>query len=178
MASLKTFMPTLAAALAMKPAAIYERQRALMRAGLLKVRPGKGPGSGVLANPESLAMLLISLATASLSEVERQTKTLGALKSWTKRCPLTGKRTFASALTAVLQSEELAKRASFFMVERGGSESDATIAFDREPGELSLQSAQLSRFGKGKARESQLYTQTYLALDFEEAALVLRDKTP
>jgi hypothetical protein len=174
--SLKTFIPTLAAALDMKPAAIYERQRALMRAGLLKVRPGKGPGSGVLADAESLAMLLISLATPSLSEVERQTKALAGLKSRKKSCPVTGKRTFASALAAVLQSEELAKRASFFQVERGGTEFDAAIGFD-SPGR-SVQSERLSHFGKNKAIKSNLYTLTLLGLNFEEAALFLKGKTP
>jgi hypothetical protein len=176
MASLQSLIPHLAADLDMKPSSIYERQRALARAGLLEMRPGKGPGSGVLATPESLAMLLISLATPSLSEVERQTKTLAGLKSRKKSCPVTGKRTFASALAAVLQSEELAKRASYFQVERGGTEFDAAIGFDSP--RRSVQSERLSHFGKNKAIKSNLYTLTLLALNFEEAALFLKRKTP
>ena len=179
MASLKTAIPELAGALDMKPASIYERQRALVRAGLLKMRPGRGPGSGVLATPESFAMLLISLTVPSLSEVARQTKIVAALKSETKRCPLTGKGTFASALTAVLRSEELANRVSFFRVDRGGLEFDATIAFDSKPGEpLSPESSQPSHFGNGKAHKHQLYTQTYLAISFPYAIRFLSETAP
>ena len=78
MISLKSRLPSLAARLNMSPAALYERQRALVRAELLKVRPGRGPGSGVPLTAASLATLLISVvATTSLSEVEAQTKFIG-----------------------------------------------------------------------------------------------------
>lgn len=84
MASLKSLIPKLALALGMTPAAIYERQRALVRAGLIQQRPGHGPGSGVLATPQSVAMLLIAiLATDSLSETELKPRSLqisGALR--------------------------------------------------------------------------------------------------
>jgi hypothetical protein len=177
-ASLKSFIPNLARVLDMKPAAIYERQRALVRAGLLDQRSGHGPGSGVLATPRSFGLLLISImATPNLSEVERQTRIVANLRSRTKGCPLTGKGTCASALTAVLESEELANRASFLMVERGGPESDATIAFDvaTSGDEMGRPKSQLSRFGKDKACESQLYTQTYLTIQFDLAARFLRE---
>ena len=142
-----------------------------MRAGLLDQRSGHGPGSGVLATPRSFGLLLISImATPNLSEVERQTRIVANLRSRTKGCPLTGKGTFASALTAVLESEELANRASFLMVERGGPESDATSG-----DEMGRPKSQLSRFGKDKACESQLYTQTYLTIQFDLAARFLRE---
>jgi hypothetical protein len=162
----------------MKPAAIYERQRALVRAGLLEQRPGHGPGSGVLATPRSFALLLISIvATPNLSEVERQTKIVANLRSRMKSCPLTDKATFVSALTAVLESEELAKRVSFLMVERGGRESDAMIVFDAtRTGEFRVQGHQ-SQFGKDKACESQLYTRTNLTIAFESVARFLRETT-
>jgi hypothetical protein len=180
MTSLKTLIPELADALEMKPSSIYERQRALTRAGLLEMRPGKGPGSGVLATPESLAFLLISLTVPSLSEVERQTKAIAVLKTRRKRCPLTGKGTFGGALTAVLQSEKLAKRTSFFVVERGGSEYDATIFFDPKSGEddHSMKANRHSTFGNDKARAHQLYTQTYLAFKFANLAHALTDGKP
>ena len=108
MASLKSVLPSLAKALSISPLALYERQRALVRAGLLKSRPGRGPGSGVLATPESLAMLLIAVAaTSSLSEVEEQASIIANLKSVDGRCPLTNKKTFAAALTEALKSEYL-----------------------------------------------------------------------
>jgi hypothetical protein len=63
------------------------------------------------------------------------------------------------------------------MVERGGPESDATIAFDvaTSGGEMGRPKSQLSRFGKDKACESQLYTQTYLTIQFDLAARFLRE---
>jgi hypothetical protein len=50
----------------------------------------------------------------------------------TKRCPFTGKKTFSSALAAVLASEELAKRVQTVGVERGGDQAHAEIIFDKE----------------------------------------------
>ena len=87
-------------------------------------------GSGVRATPKSLALLLISLlATDSLSETEAKTKIVANFKSATKRCPLTGKKTFAGAVTAVLASEDLAKQARWLEVARGGSKSYAHISY-------------------------------------------------
>jgi hypothetical protein len=176
MASLKSLIPALARQLDMKPAAIYERQRALVRAGLLEMQPGRGPGSGVLASPESVAMLLISLvATANLSEVERQTQVVANLKSRNKRCPLTGQRTFAHALTDVLLYDALAKRTSFFYVERGGPDLDATLAYYDNPTKPEHGPVRHSAFGKGRACEHQLYSSSYLAFPFDDLAAFLRE---
>jgi hypothetical protein len=61
--------------------ALYERQRELVRCGLLPVRPGRGPGSGVPLTPETLATFLIGLlATDSLSEIARRTAQLSKAK--------------------------------------------------------------------------------------------------
>jgi len=55
----------------MSPAALYERQRVLVRLGVLTERKGRGPGSGVKLTAESLAALLTSvLITDNLSEVD------------------------------------------------------------------------------------------------------------
>lgn len=60
---------------------LYERQRELVRCGLLPVRPGRGPGSGVPLTPETLATFLIGLlATDSLSDLARRTAQLSAAK--------------------------------------------------------------------------------------------------
>lgn len=40
----------------------YGHQRRLVRAGLLKMRPGHGPGSGVEATPENIALFFLSFA--------------------------------------------------------------------------------------------------------------------
>ena len=85
------------------------------------------------ATPESVALLLIALsATSSLAEREEQTARIMNLKSTTKRCPLTGKKTFSAALAAVLASEELAKRVQTVSVERGGDQARGEIIFDKE----------------------------------------------
>jgi hypothetical protein len=132
--SLKSLTPQLARALGMKPAALYERQRALVRAGLLHMRPGRGPGSGVPADAKSVAMLLISvLATGSLSEVEEQTLAIANLKSVDGRCPVTGKKTFAAALTATVNSNELVDRAFSVSAARSGSGAMASITFSKLP---------------------------------------------
>ena len=134
MTSLKSLIPSLAPAVHATPAALYERQRALVRAGLLHSRPGRGPGSGVLATGQAVAMLLISIiATSSLSEVADQTRTLANLKGASGKCPLTGKKTFGAALTAVLGSESLVARVGWIECERRGQLVTANFSF-REPG--------------------------------------------
>jgi hypothetical protein len=59
--SLAHYLPALAAVLGEKPATLYERQRELIREGLLQALPGRGPGAGVQATPEAVAMLLIGM---------------------------------------------------------------------------------------------------------------------
>jgi hypothetical protein len=77
MNSLKSIIPALSNFLLFSEHALYERQRALVRGGLLKAKEGRGPGSGVKATPESVAMLVISvLATDSLSDVIAETSTI------------------------------------------------------------------------------------------------------
>jgi DNA-binding IscR family transcriptional regulator len=135
MASLKSLIPQIAKALDMKPAAIYERQRALVRAGLIEMQPGHGPGSGVRANPESLAMLLIALAaTGSLSETEELTTKLTKLKCKAGRCQFTGKQTLAAALSAILASEPLTARLALITISRSATGSHAEIFLREKPG--------------------------------------------
>ena len=161
--SLKGLIPLLARAVDMTPAALYERQRALVRAGLLQSEPGRGPGSGVRSTPDSVALLLIALlATGSLSETEGHTEILAKLKSATKRCPLTGKKTFATALAAALASEDVAKQVRWIEVERGGSKARAIIAFKEEPDKVGVET---SEFGFKDARfESRLSVRATLFL--------------
>lgn len=128
MKSLKSLLPELADPLDMTTAALYERQRALVRAGLLRPRPGKGPGSGVEADAKSVAMLLISiLATSSLSEVEEWTRIIARMRPVDGVCPFTHKKNFADALATALIFEPLNR----IRVERGASKSWAlgTLTF-------------------------------------------------
>jgi hypothetical protein len=105
MASLKSFIPSLSRRLGVSPAALYERQRALVRLGVLHGKKGRGPGSGVKLSADAVAVLLASLlATDSLSEVA-DTIPLLALKPVGGRCPITNAATFGEALSYLLSSE-------------------------------------------------------------------------
>jgi hypothetical protein len=74
--SLKEFARILSRITGLSPAAIYERQRELLGEGLL-VSPGtRGPGGGIRATPETVAILL----TAILSADGRANGTASALK--------------------------------------------------------------------------------------------------
>src|SRR6266481_520475 len=103
--SLKSFLPVLSRILGETPEAIYERQRALVRGGLLESVPGHGPGSGVRATPESVAMLLIGvLGSPSLSQAGPAARWIAnARPGYPKhKCPLTGATTFGGVLAKVL----------------------------------------------------------------------------
>jgi hypothetical protein len=182
--SLKSFIPNVARGLNVTPASLYERQRVLVRAGLLHSKGGRGPGSGVRANPESVAMLLISLlASGSLSETEEHTTVVAKLKSRTTRCILTGKRTFATALTAVLASEEIAKNVGWIDVDRGSRGAEAHIGYKGNsevklpPGQYETAGGiRVSEFGlKDAARESRLQIRATLLLPFGAMARVLKE---
>jgi hypothetical protein len=109
--SLKSLIRDVSEFTGMSEAAVYERQRALVRARLLKTERGRGPGSGVRGTPESVALLLISLlATSNLSDAGLSTRIFAKLENKEGICSLTGKRTFAEAVTAILASKELAQR--------------------------------------------------------------------
>jgi hypothetical protein len=73
MASLKSFLSGVAPILEVTPAALYERQRALVSLGVLEPIEGRGRGSGVPFTADNFAAVLISmLATDSLSEVDER----------------------------------------------------------------------------------------------------------
>ncbi len=105
MSSLKAYGALLAWRLGMTPAALYERQRALVREGILTQSEGRGPGSGVHAAPYSVALLLVSvLATDSLSETAEKTRIFAPAKSTATNghCPLTRQKTFVEAVAVLL----------------------------------------------------------------------------
>jgi hypothetical protein len=111
--SLKSFLPVLSRILGETSEALYERQRALVREGLLESAPGHGPGSGVRVTPESVATLLIGvLASPSLSGAGLAARSIAnARPGYPKhKCPLTGATTFARVLAKVLSDEAISKR--------------------------------------------------------------------
>ncbi|MBT1516444.1 hypothetical protein KIP88_39090 [Bradyrhizobium sp. SRL28] len=125
---MKSFIPDLARILGETPGALYERQRALVREGLLESAVGHGPGSGVRATQESVTMLLIGLlASVSLAEAGPLAESLANAVHGAK-CPLTGAKVFQAALTRILLDESLSKRVNEISVQVNAGL--ATITFD------------------------------------------------
>jgi hypothetical protein len=142
MISLKTYIPTLAYALNLTPAALYERQRVLVREGLLVGSTGHGPGTGVAAIPSSVACLVVAaLATDSLSEIKDSVTKLASAEAQDRTCPLTGTKDFGQALTNILANSELAERISSVNVVR--STVVATVYYQQQ----GRQRIEVSRFG-------------------------------
>jgi hypothetical protein len=105
--SLKAYAPLLAWRLGTTPAALYERQRALVREGILEQSEGHGPGSGVPLSHYSVALLLVAvLVTDSLSETADEVRIFATAKSIEADgvCSLTRKRTFVEAIALILDS--------------------------------------------------------------------------
>jgi hypothetical protein len=107
-ASLKTYLAKLARVLNMGEATLYERQRALVREGLLESIPGQGRGSGVRASPDALGVLLISfLSSFNLTDAAALTKEVVKAKAVGGKCSLTGATTFREAVAKILADPAL-----------------------------------------------------------------------
>jgi hypothetical protein len=120
MAGLKAFLPEISRIFSTTPAALYERQRALVRLGLLTGAEGRGPGSGVPLSADNLAALIIALAvTDNLSDTDaRVQKLCDAAPVFKSICPFTKATNLRAALAAVLSSAKLAKQLWLFSVDR------------------------------------------------------------
>jgi hypothetical protein len=125
MIGLKTYLSTLAPRLGQTHDMLYERQRALVRHGLLESVEGHGRGSGVRADEKALAAFLISflahdiLAHVSVAEIFCEMRFTSAYTAETRhragmsyagKCPFTGAKNFRGALEAVLGHEPLAEK--------------------------------------------------------------------
>jgi hypothetical protein len=120
--SLKAALPVFAKPFGLTPVAVYERQLALVRAGLLPMRGGRGPGSGVPLTPDTAATMLIALLTSDAIDAAARVRTVSALKHVVGGepydRPVASKPTFGAALAEVLASKELAASVSLIGVER------------------------------------------------------------
>lgn len=125
MPSLKTYTAKLAELLGITPAVIYERQRALVRAGLLSYDDGRGPGSGVKATPASVATLIVATMSANnLAETAERTLDIARAKS-TKA----GREFFLDTVVELLKSRKLAATVHQITISR--SSADASISTGR-----------------------------------------------
>ncbi|WP_247473947.1 hypothetical protein [Bradyrhizobium sp. 30] len=111
MSSLKKFLfDFVAPRLRVSPASLYERQRELVRGGLLPVRQGRGPGSGVPLTPDTLAIFLIGLlATDGLTDLVEHTSALCSAKTLLVHKPTKETRygnTFQSDLAKALAGSD------------------------------------------------------------------------
>ena len=136
MKSLKGYTPGLARLLGTTPQALYERQRALVRAGMfgidnVNVKDGRGPGSGVRGTAPSVALLLIGvLACDGLVGMERRVRDIAGTKPVdTKRCPLTQTPTFLDALARIISSGPLPHWVTEITVSRTAAR--ASIAYKK-----------------------------------------------
>jgi hypothetical protein len=133
MASLTSILPQLAPILGLSTAALYERQRALVRLGLLPKPEGRGRGSGADASPETVALLVIAvMATDNLSDSDERIIKLAHAKftrtyegklqradtSAVQKCGLTAAPTFAQAVAEILAEPKKAEALSNIAVRR------------------------------------------------------------
>ena len=122
-------MPVLADVLHANRTTLYERQRSLVREGLLVALPGHGRGSGVRATPESVAMLTIGmLASVALVDVGPLARSFSKAASLDAECRLTGAKTFHGALSRIFSDESLSDRVNEITVQVNAGR--AAIAFD------------------------------------------------
>jgi hypothetical protein len=118
MIGLKTYLSTLSPLLGQSEEMLYERQRALVRQGLLDSVGGRGPGSGVRADESALSPFLISLLAHDILAHSHAAELFCGMKNDAGKCPITGAKTFREGLEAVLGHEGLAEKTTGVMLHR------------------------------------------------------------
>src|ERR1700761_5436596 len=90
--SLRTFIPLLAEWMEITVDQIYERQRQLVAAKILKPRSGRGPGSGVPTTPKNIAILLLAVLVGYRIKGDfiDDVRAFIAVKPESGACPFTG----------------------------------------------------------------------------------------
>ena len=121
--SLTASIPYIADLLRVSPHALYERQRALVTEGLLKSKPGRGPGSGTPFSAETVAVLIISmLATDSIKDSAEATRALCDARLMAlplgQEDELGRPQTFKVAMVNALSSDAFVNKINFLRVHR------------------------------------------------------------
>lgn len=149
--SLKGYIPALARLMHASPAAVYERQRALVRAGQLAPEEGRGPGSGVRTTAPSVALLILAtLASDNLRESAGRVAALASARPvGAPRCPLTRRTNFGTALAFLLSATGTADSVAEIDVSRTAPR--ARIRYYNDAGEIAV-----SEFAVPKASEPEL----------------------
>jgi hypothetical protein len=151
--SLQGCLPSLAEVLNVNRTTLYERQRALVREGLLDALPGHGRGSGVRATPESIAMLTIGmLASVNLADVGPLARSFSEAGSIASKCPLTGGKTFRAALSRIFSDDLIAKRVNGITIRVNAGH--AAIGFDGGSAELDMDFALLKTSLEGRGAKN------------------------
>lgn len=151
--SLQGCLPALAEVLNVNRTTLYERQRALVREGLLDALPGHGRGSGVRATPESVAMLTIGmLASVNLADVGPLARSFSEAGSIASKCPLTGSKTFRAALSQIFSDDSIAKRVNGITIRVNAGH--AAIGFDGGSAELDMDFALLKTSLEGRGAKN------------------------
>jgi hypothetical protein len=151
--SLQGCLPALAEVLNVNRTTLYERQRALVREGLLDALPGHGRGSGVRATPESVAMLTIGmLASVNLADVGPLARSFSEAGPIASKCPLTGGKTFHAALSRIFSDDLIAKRVNGITIRVNAGH--AAIGFDGGRAELDMDFALLKMSLEGRGAKS------------------------
>lgn len=134
-ASLTSFLPELVAPLGITQAAVYERQRALVRLGLLPAPSGRGRGAGAAASPRSVGLIVLSmLASDTLSGMDDRIEAIANAQfdgfAEGKTCRLTKQAKFIDALSALLADYQLARRVKMISVNR--TRREASISWEQK----------------------------------------------
>lgn len=134
MTALTSYFPTLASYLGRTPAQLYERQRALIRDGLLISRAGRGPGSGVEATGEAVGLLLLTTMSSDLrAEAIGKTKALANAKVIGGGvCPVSKAKTLLDALAKGLDGK-VSGRGELLSLEVDRNEDIAVIRWRINP---------------------------------------------
>jgi hypothetical protein len=193
MSSLKSYCGPLSELLGMTLDGLYERARSLTHSGYLSGAAGRGPGSGVRATTRNVTKLLLStLSSDALSEIDEKTRKLAGFKQVDGKCPLTGELRFQNALEKLLSSSELSASVLGISVRR--EEMGARIAFTTGPDNRRLEYSDfgqrrrlpidppLPRPGMGRRITATLegWTVEMIAMDLQDiaAGVPLRNHTP
>jgi len=123
MPSLQASIVPLSKILRLNPHALYERQLALMRVGLLKRKPGRGPGSGTPLSPETVSVLLISmLATDRIEDSAEATSALCDARltsvSIGQEGELGNTPTFKAAMVNALSNDAVVSKITYLRIHR------------------------------------------------------------